>query len=34
MRPLATEPEQWRAYLKSELEHYVEVIKEAGIKPE
>jgi tripartite-type tricarboxylate transporter receptor subunit TctC len=34
MRPLATEPEQWRAYLKSELERYVEVIKEAGIKPE
>ena len=22
MRPLATEPEEWRAYLKSELEHY------------
>ena len=34
MRPLATEPEQWRAYLKSELEHYAEVIKGAGIKPE
>ncbi len=34
MRPLATEPEEWRAYLKSELEHYAEVIKEAGIKPE
>jgi tripartite-type tricarboxylate transporter receptor subunit TctC len=23
MRPLATEPEEWRAYLKSELEHYM-----------
>jgi len=34
MRPLATEPEEWRACLKSELEHYAEVIKEAGIKPE
>ena len=34
MQPLATEPEQWRAYLKSELEHYAEVIKEAGLKPE
>jgi tripartite-type tricarboxylate transporter receptor subunit TctC len=34
MQPLATEPEAWRAYLKSELEHYAEVIKEAGIKPE
>jgi tripartite-type tricarboxylate transporter receptor subunit TctC len=34
MRPLATEPEQWRAYIASELEHYAEVIKDAGIKPE
>ena len=34
MRPLATEPEQWRAYLRSELEHYAAVIREAGIKPE
>lgn len=23
IRPLATEPEEWRAYLKSELEHYM-----------
>jgi tripartite-type tricarboxylate transporter receptor subunit TctC len=34
MRPVATEPEQWRAYLKSESEHFAKVIKEAGIKPE
>ena len=34
MVPVASEPEEWRAYLKSELEHYAEVIKEAGIKPE
>jgi tripartite-type tricarboxylate transporter receptor subunit TctC len=34
MRPVATEPEEWRAYLKGELEHYAKVIKEAGIKPE
>jgi tripartite-type tricarboxylate transporter receptor subunit TctC len=34
MRPVATEPEQWHAYLKSELEHYAKVIKEAGIRPD
>jgi tripartite-type tricarboxylate transporter receptor subunit TctC len=34
MRPLATEPEQWGAYLKNELAHYAKVIKEAGIRPE
>jgi len=34
MRPLATEPEEWRAYLKSELEHYADVNKLAGNKPE
>ena len=34
MQPLATEPEQWRAYLKRELEHYAGVINETGIKPE
>jgi tripartite-type tricarboxylate transporter receptor subunit TctC len=34
MRPVAAEPEEWRAYLKRELEHYAKVIKEAGIKPE
>jgi tripartite-type tricarboxylate transporter receptor subunit TctC len=34
LQPLATEPEQWRAYLKSELEHYAGVIKQAGIKPQ
>ena len=32
MQPLATEPEQWHAYLKSELKHYAKVIEEAGIK--
>ena len=34
MVPVASEPEQWRAYLSSELEHYAGVIREAGIKPE
>jgi tripartite-type tricarboxylate transporter receptor subunit TctC len=34
MQPVATEPEEWRAYLKSELEHYAKVIKEAGTKLE
>lgn len=34
LRPLATEPEEWRAYLKSELEHYAGAINEAGIKPD
>jgi tripartite-type tricarboxylate transporter receptor subunit TctC len=34
MQPLATEPEEWRAYLKSELARYAKIIKEAGIKPE
>ena len=34
LRPLATEPEDWRAYLKRELEHFAEVIQAAGIKPE
>jgi tripartite-type tricarboxylate transporter receptor subunit TctC len=34
MQPLATEPEQWRAYLKSELARYAKIIKDAGIKPE
>jgi tripartite-type tricarboxylate transporter receptor subunit TctC len=34
LRPAATEPDQWRADLKIELEHYAKVIKEAGIKPE
>jgi tripartite-type tricarboxylate transporter receptor subunit TctC len=34
MQPLATEPEEWRVYLKSELDRYSKIIKEAGIKPE
>ena len=34
MQPLATEPEEWRAYLKSELVRYAKIIKDAGIKPE
>jgi tripartite-type tricarboxylate transporter receptor subunit TctC len=34
LRPVATEPDQWRAYLTNELAHYAKVIKQAGIKPE
>jgi tripartite-type tricarboxylate transporter receptor subunit TctC len=34
MQPLATEPEEWRTYLKSELVRYAKIIKDAGIKPE
>jgi tripartite-type tricarboxylate transporter receptor subunit TctC len=34
LRGAATEPDQWRAYLKNELEHYGKVIRQAGIKPE
>jgi tripartite-type tricarboxylate transporter receptor subunit TctC len=34
MQPLATQPEEWRAYVKSELERYTKIIKDAGIKPE
>jgi tripartite-type tricarboxylate transporter receptor subunit TctC len=34
MQPLATEPEEWRTYLKSELARYAKIIKDAGIKPE
>ena len=34
MQPVATEPDEWRAYLKSELDRYATIIKEAGIKPE
>src|SRR5262249_43635207 len=34
MQPRATQPDEWRAYLKSELERYTKIIKEAGIKPE
>jgi len=34
MQPRATQPDEWRAYLKTELERYTKIIKEAGIKPE
>jgi tripartite-type tricarboxylate transporter receptor subunit TctC len=34
MRPVASEPEEWRAYLKSELARYATIIKEVSIKPE
>jgi tripartite-type tricarboxylate transporter receptor subunit TctC len=34
MQPLATEPEEWRAYMKAELDRYTKIIKDAGIKPE
>lgn len=34
MRPLASEPEEWRVVLKSEITHYIDAIKEAGIRPE
>ena len=34
MQPRATEPEQWRDYLKAELVRYTKIIKDSGIKPE
>jgi tripartite-type tricarboxylate transporter receptor subunit TctC len=34
MQPLATEPEEWRSYLKAELATYTKIIKDANIKPE
>ena len=34
LRPVASEPDQWRAYLNDELAHYAKMIKQAGIKPE
>jgi tripartite-type tricarboxylate transporter receptor subunit TctC len=34
MRAVASEPEEWRAYLKSELARYAKIIKETSIKPE
>ena len=34
MRAVASEPEEWRAYLKSELARYARVIKDTRIKPE
>ena len=34
MQPLATQPDAWRAYMKSEMDRYTKIIKESGIKPE
>lgn len=33
MEAVASEPEEWGAYLKSELAHYAKIIKDTGIKP-
>jgi tripartite-type tricarboxylate transporter receptor subunit TctC len=33
MRAVASEPEEWGAYLKSELSRYAKIIKDTGIKP-
>jgi len=33
MQAVASEPEEWGAYLKSELARYAKMIKESGIKP-
>jgi tripartite-type tricarboxylate transporter receptor subunit TctC len=34
MAPLATQPEEWAKYLKSELDVYTKITKDANIKPE
>jgi tripartite-type tricarboxylate transporter receptor subunit TctC len=34
MTPLATQPEEWRNYMKAELDRYSKIIKDANIKPE
>jgi tripartite-type tricarboxylate transporter receptor subunit TctC len=34
MQPLATQPDAWRMYMKSEMDRYMKIIKESGIKPE
>jgi tripartite-type tricarboxylate transporter receptor subunit TctC len=34
MEAVASEPEEWGAYLKSELARYAKIIKDTGIKPE
>jgi len=34
MEPLATQPEEWEAYLKAELARYTKIIRDANIKPE
>ncbi len=33
MAPVGSQPDAWRAYLKSELETYTKIIKDANIKP-
>jgi tripartite-type tricarboxylate transporter receptor subunit TctC len=33
MEAVASEPEEWSAYLKSELARYAKIIKDTGIKP-
>ena len=33
MLPVGSQPEEWRAYLKSELDTYSKIIKDANIKP-
>ena len=33
MEPLATQPGEWAKYLKSELDVYTKIIKDANIKP-
>ena len=34
MQAVASEPEEWGAYLKAELDRYAKIIKDTGIKPE
>jgi tripartite-type tricarboxylate transporter receptor subunit TctC len=34
MRAVASEPEEWSAYLKSELARYARIIKDTSIRPE
>jgi len=33
MEAVASEPGEWGAYLKSELDRYAKIIKDTGIKP-
>src|SRR5215813_9282550 len=33
MVPVGSQPDEWRAYLKSELDTYTKIIKDANIKP-
>jgi len=34
MLPLVSQPAEWRAYMKLELDRYAKIIKDANIKPE